>query len=84
SYIATLEQTDSAAATRLRKLKENIEAPLVSILTLNTVAHTVGAAVAGAQAAKVFGDDMLGVFSGVLTFIILFFSEIIPKSVGAN
>uniref|UniRef100_UPI0040488570 CNNM domain-containing protein n=1 Tax=Shewanella baltica TaxID=62322 RepID=UPI0040488570 len=84
SYIASLEQTDSAAATRLRKLKENVEAPLVSILTLNTIAHTVGAAVAGAQAAKIFGDDMLGVFSGVLTFIILFFSEIIPKSLGAN
>ncbi len=84
SYIASLEQTDSAAAARLRRLKENVEAPLVSILTLNTIAHTVGAAVAGAQAAKVFGDDMLGVFSGVLTFIILFFSEIIPKSLGAN
>lgn len=84
SYIASLEQRDPVAAARLRKLKNNVEAPLVSILTLNTVAHTVGAAVAGAQAAKVFGDEMLGVFSGVLTFIILFFSEIIPKSVGAN
>lgn len=84
SYIASLEQNDSHAAARLRKLKSNVEAPLVSILTLNTIAHTVGAAVAGAQAAKVFGDDMLGVFSGVLTFIILFFSEIIPKTLGAN
>ena len=84
SYIASLQQKDAAAALRLNKLKENVEAPLVSILTLNTIAHTVGAAVAGAQAAKVFGDDMLGVFSGVLTFIILFFSEIIPKTLGAN
>ncbi|WP_261925069.1 CNNM domain-containing protein [Shewanella sp. NFH-SH190041] len=84
SYIANLEQHNPKAAARLRKQKENVESPLVSILTLNTIAHTVGAAVAGAQAAKVFGDDMLGVFSGVLTFIILFFSEIIPKTIGAN
>ncbi|QDF66496.1 HlyC/CorC family transporter [Shewanella sp. SNU WT4] len=84
SYIANLTQTNPNAAAKLSKQKENVESPLVSILTLNTVAHTVGAAVAGAQAAKVFGDDMLGVFSGVLTFIILFFSEIIPKTIGAN
>lgn len=84
SYIATLAGTKPAAAARLKKQKENVESPLVSILTLNTIAHTVGAAVAGAQAAKVFGDDMLGVFSGVLTFLILFFSEIIPKTLGAN
>ncbi|MCL2915438.1 hemolysin family protein [Shewanella corallii] len=84
SYIANLEQSNPGAAARLAKQKENVESPLVSILTLNTIAHTVGAAVAGAQAAKVFGDEMLGVFSGVLTFIILFFSEIIPKTIGAN
>lgn len=84
SYIANLQQTNPKAAARLQKQKENVESPLVSILTLNTVAHTVGAAVAGAQAASVFGDEMLGVFSGVLTFIILFFSEIIPKTIGAN
>ncbi|MBV7317123.1 CNNM domain-containing protein [Shewanella sp. NIFS-20-20] len=84
SYIANLAHTNPKAAAKLSKQKENVESPLVSILTLNTIAHTVGAAVAGAQAAKVFGDDMLGVFSGVLTFIILFFSEIIPKTIGAN
>ncbi|MBR9728255.1 CNNM domain-containing protein [Shewanella intestini] len=84
SYIASLASSDPAAAKRLEKQKANVEAPLVSILTLNTIAHTVGAAIAGAQAAKVFGDDMLGVFSGVLTFLILFFSEIIPKTLGAN
>ncbi|WP_394129001.1 CNNM domain-containing protein [Shewanella maritima] len=84
SYIASLASTDQKAAARLDKQKANVESPLVSILTLNTVAHTVGAAVAGAQAAKVFGSEMLGVFSGVLTFLILFFSEIIPKTLGAN
>ncbi|MCC4834741.1 CNNM domain-containing protein [Shewanella sp. 10N.7] len=84
SYIANLAKTNPKAAKRLDKQKQNVESPLVSILTLNTIAHTVGAAVAGAQAAKVFGDEMLGVFSGVLTFLILFFSEIIPKTLGAN
>lgn len=84
SYIANLKETNPAAAERLRQQKANVESPLVSILTLNTIAHTVGAAVAGAQAAKVFGDEMLGIFSGVLTFLILFFSEIIPKTLGAN
>ncbi|MGI2854592.1 CNNM domain-containing protein [Shewanella algae] len=84
SYIASLRQSSPDAAERLQKQKDNVESPLVAILTLNTIAHTVGAAVAGAQAAKVFGDEMLGVFSGVLTFLILFFSEIIPKTIGAN
>ncbi|QFU23561.1 hemolysin family protein [Shewanella eurypsychrophilus] len=84
SYIANLTQSNPEAAKRLGLQKENVESPLVSILTLNTIAHTVGAAVAGAQAAKVFGSDMLGVFSAVLTFLILFFSEIIPKTLGAN
>ncbi len=84
SYIASLRQSNPDAAERLQKQKDNVESPLVAILTLNTIAHTVGAAVAGAQAAKVFGDEMLGVFSGVLTFLILFFSEIIPKTIGAN
>ncbi|WP_153913323.1 CNNM domain-containing protein [Shewanella sp. TC10] len=84
SYIANLAKTNPKAAERLDKQKQNVESPLVSILTLNTIAHTVGAAVAGAQAAKVFGDEMLGLFSGVLTFLILFFSEIIPKTLGAN
>lgn len=84
SYIATLRQQRPQAADRLAQQKDNIESPLVAILTVNTISHTVGAAVAGAQAAKVFGDEMLGVFSGVLTFLILFFSEIIPKTIGAN
>lgn len=84
SYVANLVKTNPHAAARLEKQKDNIESPLVSILTLNTIAHTIGAAVAGAQAAKVFGDDMLGAFSAVLTFLILFLSEIIPKTIGAN
>ncbi|MCL1073418.1 CNNM domain-containing protein [Shewanella dokdonensis] len=84
SYIANLRSSAPQAAARLEQQKQHVESPLVAILTLNTIAHTVGAAVAGAQAAHVFGDEMVGVFSGVLTFLILFFSEIIPKTIGAN
>ena len=84
SYIETLAQTRPVCANRLRHQRNNIESPLVAILTLNTIAHTVGAAMSGAQAAIVFGSELVGVFSGVLTFLILFFSEIIPKTLGAN
>ncbi|MFV0276713.1 MAG: CNNM domain-containing protein [Parahaliea sp.] len=82
-YIRLLEQQRRAAGTRLRKLKLDVDRPLSAILTLNTVAHTVGAAGAGAQATMVFGSHSLGLFSAVLTFLILVFSEIIPKTLGA-
>ncbi len=83
-YIGALERENHPAAERLRSLKEEIERPLAAILTLNTIAHTVGAAGAGAQAAIVFGDAWVGLFSGVLTFLILIISEIIPKTLGAS
>ncbi|MFT4702973.1 MAG: CBS domain containing-hemolysin-like protein [Bradymonadia bacterium] len=82
-HVAALEQSGHPVAATLRRYKDNVDEPLAAILSLNTIAHTVGAAGAGAQAAKVFGDAWLGVFSGVLTFAILFFSEIIPKTIGA-
>lgn len=84
SYIAHLKEQHPHAAARLHQQKQNIDSPLVSILTLNTISHTMGASVAGAQAAIIFGSELLGVFSAVLTFLILFFSEIIPKTIGAN
>ncbi|WP_116364667.1 CNNM domain-containing protein [Parahaliea mediterranea] len=83
AYTHLLEQEGRPAGKRLRHLKQDIDRPLSAILTLNTIAHTVGAAGAGAQAAVVFGNHMLGVFSAVLTFLILVFSEIIPKTLGA-
>ena len=83
-YIAVLEEQRPKAAARLRTLKEDINKPLAAILTLNTIAHTVGAAGAGAQAANVFGNAYLGIVSAVLTLLILVFSEIIPKSLGAH
>ncbi|GAA03101.1 CNNM domain-containing protein [Photobacterium leiognathi] len=84
SYIATLRQQNHPAAARLTALKDNIDRPLASILTLNTIAHTIGAATAGAQATIVFGSEWLGVFSGVLTIGILLLSEIVPKTIGAT
>lgn len=84
SYIAQLKQQGHPAAASLDKLKTDIDRPLASILTLNTIAHTIGAATAGAQAAVVFGSQWLGVFSAVLTLGILVLSEIVPKTIGAT
>ncbi|MFW6192866.1 MAG: CNNM domain-containing protein [Gemmatimonadota bacterium] len=82
-YVGALERQDPPVGERLRQLKDEIERPLAAILTLNTIAHTVGATGAGAQAAVVFGSAAVGVFSAVLTFLILVLSEIIPKTLGA-
>lgn len=65
-------------------LKNNIDKPLSAILSLNTVAHTIGAAGVGAQAVKVFGEVYFGLVSVVLTILILVITEIIPKTIGAR
>ncbi len=83
SYTAKLERERERMGRRLKALKEDVDKPLSAILSLNTIAHTVGAAGAGAQAAFVFGDAYVGVISAVLTFLILVLSEIIPKTLGA-
>jgi len=83
AHIALMEKEKKPPAAPLRKLKQQINQPLAAILTLNTIAHTVGAAGAGAQAAAVFGSAWVGVISAVLTLLILIFSEIIPKTLGA-
>jgi len=72
-----------SAAKYLSRLKDNIDEPLAAILSINTVAHTVGAAGVGAQAVAVFGEIYFGIISAVLTLAILIFSEIIPKTIGA-
>ncbi|WP_444920273.1 CNNM domain-containing protein [Microbulbifer sp. CnH-101-G] len=82
-YVRLLEREGHKAGPLLRKLKGDINAPLAAILTLNTIAHTAGAAGAGAQAAAVFGNQYLGIASAILTLLILVFSEIIPKTLGA-
>ncbi len=84
SFILSKIKKGSASAKRLKKLKENIDKPLSAILSLNTIAHTIGAAGVGAQAVVVFGNEWFGVISAVLTLLILFLSEIIPKTIGAT
>jgi CBS domain containing-hemolysin-like protein len=84
AYTAVLESEGRPSGPMLRRLKADINKPLAAILTLNTIAHTVGAAGAGAQAAEVFGSAYLGVASAILTLLILVFSEIIPKTLGAH
>jgi len=82
-YAKSLEEEGKPWGRRLRLLREDVGSSLAAILTLNTVAHTVGAAGAGAQAAVAFGHASLGVVSAILTLLILVLSEIIPKSLGA-
>ena len=83
AYVGALAETKPAVADRLRTLKADVDRPLAAILSLNTVAHTIGAAGAGAEAAAYWGDAAVGIFSGVLTLGILILSEIIPKTLGA-
>jgi len=84
SYIESKKKTRPRQAKILRSIKiDNIDRSLAAILTLNTIAHTVGAIGAGAKATIVFGNAWFGVFSAVMTLMILFFSEIIPKTIGA-
>jgi len=72
------------SATTFIKLKENVEKPLSAILSLNTIAHTIGAAGVGAEATRIWGDYYFGLISAILTLLILIFSEIIPKTIGAR
>lgn len=84
SYIESLRGKSPKRAERLRKLKlENVDRSLAAILTLNTIAHTVGAILSGAKATVVFGSAWFGVFSAIMTLMILFLSEIVPKTLGA-
>lgn len=84
SFIEAKMTEGKGWAKRLLGYKKNIDRPLAAILSLNTVAHTVGAAGVGAQAGKVFSSISLGMVSGLLTFLILVFSELIPKTLGAR
>lgn len=94
SYTHRLEQEGKSTGKLLAEFKQDIDRPLSAILTLNTIAHTVGAIGVGAQAAKVFGSTKIGVGSfalsaesvvaALMTLAILVLSEIIPKTIGAN
>jgi CBS domain containing-hemolysin-like protein len=81
--VAILVEQGKKSGHILQEFKDKIDHPLSAILTLNTITHTVGAAGVGAQAQVVFGNQYVAVMSAVLTFVILVFSEIIPKTLGA-
>ena len=84
TFINTLEQQGAKGAARLKRLKTDIDRPISAILIVNTIANTVGASLVGAEAAKLFASTGVGVISGLFTFCILVFSEIIPKTIGSN
>jgi len=84
AYLRTQAESGNKTAAALEKMKREIDRPLSAILSMNTVAHTIGAAGVGAHAVKVFGDAYFGLISAVLTILILIFTEIIPKTVGAS
>jgi len=84
SYVEEQKEKNPGFADLLKQLKQDkVDQSLAAILTLNTIAHTVGAILAGAKAAVVFGNAWFGLFSALMTLAILFFSEIVPKTVGA-
>lgn len=82
SHIEILSKDDKKSGKRLRELKEDIDVPLAAILTLNTISHTIGAAGVGSEFNKL-GNEWFTVASIILTILILVFSEIIPKTLGA-
>lgn len=94
SYVSRMQNEKPAIGTLLVRFKEDIDRPLSAVLTLNTIAHTVGAIGVGVQAGKVFGEHPLNLYffeltyesliAGLMTLAILILSEIIPKTVGAN
>lgn len=84
SFITMMEKQGYRIAVRLREYKTNIDRPVAAILSLNTIAHTIGAAGVGSESVKVFGEEYFGIISAVLTLLILVLSEIIPKTIGAS
>jgi len=82
SQVEMLKKTNHDAGKHLQNLRSDIEKPITAILTLNTIANTIGATVAGAAAANLFGDENLILFSTAFTLSILIFSEILPKTIG--
>ncbi len=84
SFIEIKKMQNLKGAHLFSELKENIDRPISAILSVNTIAHTVGAAGVGAQATALFGETWFGIISAVLTFLILIVSEIIPKTIGAT
>lgn len=84
SYISLREDEGDKAAELFKKYKLDTERPLAAILSLNTIANTVGSVGIGMQATIVFGNAWVGLVSAVVTLLILIFAEIIPKTIGTT
>ena len=84
SFITAKEQEGRKSASVFKELKNNVDRPVGAILSLNTIAHTIGSAGVGAEVTRIWGDEWFGLASVILTLIILIFSEIIPKTLGAS
>lgn len=84
SFISMKESQGSRTASLMKEYKTNVDRPVGAILSVNTIAHTVGSAGVGAESMKIFGEEFFAVISAVLTLLILVLSEIIPKTIGAS
>lgn len=94
TFMQVKEKEGATYISSLRELKKDVDKPLIAILTLNTLAHTVGAILVGVQAeamvtaseynSSYFGIPFVGIISGIMTILILVVSEIIPKTIGAT
>ena len=90
NFIRIKKQEGQSFATTIANYKKDIDRPLIAILTLNTIAHTVGAILVGVQAESldydinILGVNIVGIVSGIMTLLILVVSEIIPKTIGAT
>lgn len=90
NFLRVKKQEGHSYATTIANYKKDIDKPLIAILTINTIAHTVGAILVGVQAEKldydinILGVNIVGIVSGLMTFLILVLSEIIPKTIGAT
>ncbi len=90
TFLNLKKKEGKSYATSLKALKKDVDKPLIAILTLNTIAHTVGAILVGVQAESldykinIMGINTVGIVSAIMTFLILVLSEIIPKTIGAT
>lgn len=84
SQVEVLKQQGVRGSDRLARLREDVEGPIAAILTVNTIAHTVGAAWCGAMVGELFGSTAVGIFAAIFTVLVLALTEIIPKSLGVR
>ena len=84
SYIAMREDEGYKPAARMKNYKQDSSRPIAAILSLNTIANTIGAAGVGRQATIIFGSEWFGLVSAITTILILVFSEIVPKTIGTT